>query len=960
MVAKSLVAAVVAAAVCMVGCNGTAAWKRSHRDHQDKRTSMFDNAPESARSKVCVCHDSKGVKACPADAGPLACAELARDHGGSGWAELRISTFSGRGTVPAEAVAEAVGFAEGMATAAEISELRARFTGGSIRSAEDQATVLEFAKQQWPAVEHAASTAMARIRAGKAPEGSESPPAIGKALAGRATAYWTAVSMSVHQMRGLARGYRHAHNAAAASPSGNAESFLNAASGVWGPLSEQEAFWAIVALNYDVDAFDITDAAAGGGGFGSSSDAGSAGEPSDLGGGRFSALRGPMTAEESAALAEREEAQFTAESWALRSSRGRCTAAIVATQSCLGGGTKDSKCDVFATHATWGHYGEAIRVYKTVDWAGVESALGDKPPPRLSYSSYPGMISSTDDWLVLGSGILVTETTIGAAAPSAIGRLTTTTPEFATPSPPASASVPVQPLPAFLRSIVASLTAASAAEWTRLFAARNGGTSNSQWLLVDYNSPAIHGGAHSGLVWVLEQTPKRVLAADVTRVFLGKARGLWPGTNRPVFAPARDDLGYPGEVGRGPLVRAAASAMGVRVGAPAGVSGEGERAGDWGMTGLWELRAGTRETDVEQEGSAARFAAAKHAGHPEHPAPRAGDGSSLLWDGSESDVGLDLDTTALSRFRQMFSSSASSSGAAPGASEPSSLRGGLSDAPWLDFGRQRHRHHHRPAAALGPVPAGSSIPAGIRFAAVSSEVSSASTSTYALARQHAARLQLHRSLAATPPDAASATGYTQDTSSGVGYYSFDSNPRAAQLQQFARSATSLDSALRVPRMNGWPMVQATHRRPYFAPAARFDLAAASDASLQPFGAIDGKAVSVASMAKGEAAVVAGPSRGFGWRSAAGGVADSQQPLLEAFDWRTFGSEGVCGQEPNPAMLDGDTVLSGTGAGDRKCACGPAWAVHALQLPCGLGLDEQEMLLNDTVVPRVITVGGAIH
>jgi hypothetical protein len=973
-------AAAVAAMACLAGCKGAAVNKRGHYAHKEGQKSLFDNTAASERSKICVCPDGKGMKACAEEAGPLACAEIARDHGGSGWAELRISTFA-RDSATIESVAEAAGFAEGMLTAPEITELRARFAGGSVRSQEDQQTVLEFAKQQWPSVEHASATAMSRMKAGKPAEGEGVTPAIGKALAAKSNAYWTAVAIAVHQVRGMARGYRHAHNAAASSAGDDeAEDFLEQASSVWGSVSEEDAFWAIVSLNYDVDAFDITDAEAGGGGFGPSGaaeDGGSDGAgTADLGGGRFAAAHGRLSAEQSAALSEREEAAFSAESWAKRSSRGRCTAAIVASQACLNGGGADSKCDVFSTHATWGHYGEALRVYKTVDWAGVGKALGSGPS-HLSYSSYPGMVSSTDDWLVLGSGILVTETTIGAADASAIGRLTTSTQEFvpagAGASATATAGAELLPLPAFVRSMVASLTASSGAEWARLFAARNGGTSNSQWLVVDYNS--LRSPSRKGLLWVLEQSPKRVIAADATGVFLGKAAGLWPGTNRPLFGPIRDDLAYPGEVGLGPLVRAAASAMGVRVQPPAGVSGGGEEAETWGMEGLWEVRIGTRESDAAQPDAAreqSRFsqakAKAKHARHHSHPASKAkeaaDDASSLLWDGSESDIGLDLDSTTLSRFRQLSATAASAGSAAT--AEASSLRGGMSDTPWLELGRQRHRH--RPSSGYAGQKALS--PAGIRFAAVTSTVAASSTSEYALARQSATRTQLHRALAASSssehrggsasshgtPEDTSASGYDRDSSSGVGYYSFDANPRASQLHAFARSATSLDSALRLSRMNGWPLVQATHHRPYFAPAARFDLAAQSDSSLQPFGAIDGKAVSAASVAAGQAKIVGGPSRGFGWRSAQGLAASPQSDLLQAFDWRTFGSQGVCGQETNPAMLDGDTVLSGNGAGDRKCACGPDWTMTALQLPCGMGLEEEQSP-SSTLVPRAVTVGG---
>lgn len=56
-----------------------------------------------------------------------------------------------------------------------------------------------------------------------------------------------------------------------------------------------------------------------------------------------------------------------------------------------------------------------LRIIKRYNLAYKTSAKAGSPPvpaAEISFSSYPGMLHSMDDWYILSSGLLVTETTI--------------------------------------------------------------------------------------------------------------------------------------------------------------------------------------------------------------------------------------------------------------------------------------------------------------------------------------------------------------------------------------------------------------------------------------------------------------------------------------------------------------------------------------------------------------------
>jgi hypothetical protein len=74
-------------------------------------------------------------------------------------------------------------------------------------------------------------------------------------------------------------------------------------------------------------------------------------------------------------------------------------------------GKKHEIEDVLIGHTTWDDYIEMLRIYKyyEFEFLGENSAL---PGHTVSFPSYPGVISSTDDYYVINKKLVVMETTL--------------------------------------------------------------------------------------------------------------------------------------------------------------------------------------------------------------------------------------------------------------------------------------------------------------------------------------------------------------------------------------------------------------------------------------------------------------------------------------------------------------------------------------------------------------------
>jgi hypothetical protein len=162
--------------------------------------------------------------------------------------------------------------------------------------------------------------------------------------------------------------------------------------------------------------------------------------------------------------------------------------------------------DLFIAHSTWYPFPVMLRVYKHYDFSGLADAsiLGR----RLSFSSYPGFLTSLDDyWTVWDTGLAVLETTNDIHNASLWGL------------------IHPRALLSWQRARAANWLAASGADWVRSFSTYPSGTYNNQWMVVDVGSFRPGEPLQPGTLTVLEEMPGLIVSADVTADL---SRGYWP------------------------------------------------------------------------------------------------------------------------------------------------------------------------------------------------------------------------------------------------------------------------------------------------------------------------------------------------------------------------------------------------------------------------------------------------
>ncbi|KAF8067359.1 Acsf3 [Scenedesmus sp. PABB004] len=179
--------------------------------------------------------------------------------------------------------------------------------------------------------------------------------------------------------------------------------------------------------------------------------------------------------------------------------------------------------DIFFGHSTWDSYTAMTRIYKHYELA-LTQVPGGVVGQSLSFSSYPGELLSDDDFYISSGGLVVLETTNHIFNPDLFKALT-----------PAS-------VPSWMRVRAANLLAGSGSAWVDVFRRHNSGTYNNQYMVVDLKRFEPRQQLRDGLLWVVEQLPGMVEAADMTQVL---ARGHWPSYNVAFFPAIYAAAGYP-------------------------------------------------------------------------------------------------------------------------------------------------------------------------------------------------------------------------------------------------------------------------------------------------------------------------------------------------------------------------------------------------------------------------------
>ena len=126
--------------------------------------------------------------------------------------------------------------------------------------------------------------------------------------------------------------------------------------------------------------------------------------------------------------------------------------------------------DLFVSHTTWDSYSEMHRIFKVYDLK--YDLFGKEKQSKIMFSSYPGTLTSTDDFYMLNSKITVLETTL-----EILDRELYLT----------SSAGPQNHIPNYIRISTANRIAETGREWADIFKKNNSGTYNSQWMIVDFS-----------------------------------------------------------------------------------------------------------------------------------------------------------------------------------------------------------------------------------------------------------------------------------------------------------------------------------------------------------------------------------------------------------------------------------------------------------------------------------------
>lgn len=169
--------------------------------------------------------------------------------------------------------------------------------------------------------------------------------------------------------------------------------------------------------------------------------------------------------------------------------------------------------DLLTSHVTWTVYESMLRILKHYKFNYHLNAIGPTviPGREMSFSSYPGILTSIDDFYVINTELVVLETTIGNSNADLW--------KYVTP----------ETLLYWMRNMIANRFAVSGDDWAHWFSQYNSGTYNNEWMIVDYKKFVPGEPLIDGLFTVLEQLPGQTVWEDKTDVL--RAQSYWPSYN---------------------------------------------------------------------------------------------------------------------------------------------------------------------------------------------------------------------------------------------------------------------------------------------------------------------------------------------------------------------------------------------------------------------------------------------
>ncbi|GAX82744.1 hypothetical protein CEUSTIGMA_g10170.t1 [Chlamydomonas eustigma] len=193
------------------------------------------------------------------------------------------------------------------------------------------------------------------------------------------------------------------------------------------------------------------------------------------------------------------------EAWHALATSGHCSVLVK---------VKGDLTDLFVGHVTWTDYYAMVRIYKHYNFSGLQykHALNK----LISMSSYPGAVSSIDDFYIIGapSHLVVTETTNPVLDERLFGLVTHRAPI------------------SYHRVFAANLLSSSGEEWVEWAQMYPSGTYNNQYMVIDLKRFSPGEELKPGLLMVLELMPGLAKYGDLTHEL---EHGYFPSYNIPYF-----------------------------------------------------------------------------------------------------------------------------------------------------------------------------------------------------------------------------------------------------------------------------------------------------------------------------------------------------------------------------------------------------------------------------------------
>uniref|UniRef100_U3FA79 Phospholipase B-like n=1 Tax=Micrurus fulvius TaxID=8637 RepID=U3FA79_MICFL len=176
--------------------------------------------------------------------------------------------------------------------------------------------------------------------------------------------------------------------------------------------------------------------------------------------------------------------------------------------------------NIYFGHSSWFTYAATLRIYKHWDFRIIDPQT---KTGRASFSSYPGLLVSLDDFYILGSGLIMLQTTNTVFNLSLLKQV-----------------VP-ESLFAWERVRIANMMADSGKTWAQTFEKQNSGTYNNQYMILDTKKIILRKSIEDGALYIIEQVPNLVEYSDQTTIL---RKGYWPSYNIPFHKVIYNMSGY--------------------------------------------------------------------------------------------------------------------------------------------------------------------------------------------------------------------------------------------------------------------------------------------------------------------------------------------------------------------------------------------------------------------------------